>query len=142
MHDHAVVWDYSKTLQVRLTTDKTNMLQELLIHFEIVQDYGSGVRGSDKITLGNIALNLAEYVEGSDGAISPGSKDGEDEGIVRRHLMQDSKINSTLKIGISMKQIDGERNFVAPPLKTAPVFGGIAGIMGQEQGEADEVGRK
>ncbi|KAI1771689.1 N-terminal C2 in EEIG1 and EHBP1 proteins-domain-containing protein [Hypoxylon cercidicola] len=57
-----------------------------------------------------------------------------EEGIVRRYLMQDSKINSTLKIGILMVQIDGERTFVAPPLKTAPMFGGIAGIMtGSEQ---------
>ncbi|ORY67652.1 N-terminal C2 in EEIG1 and EHBP1 proteins-domain-containing protein [Pseudomassariella vexata] len=52
-----------------------------------------------------------------------------EEGIVRRYLMQESKINSTLKIGILMIQIDGERNYVAPPLKTAPMFGGIAGIM-------------
>lgn len=58
-----------------------------------------------------------------------------EEGIVRRYLMQDSKINSTLKIGILMLQIDGERNFVAPPLKTAPMFGGIAGIMAGESGE-------
>lgn len=57
-----------------------------------------------------------------------------EEGIVRRYLMQDSKINSTLKVGILMVQIDGERNYVAPPLKTAPMFGGIAGIMtGGEQ---------
>ena len=52
-----------------------------------------------------------------------------EEGVVRRHLMQDSKINSTLKIGVLMIQIDGDRNYVAPALKTAPVFGGIAGIM-------------
>ncbi|KAI1077574.1 N-terminal C2 in EEIG1 and EHBP1 proteins-domain-containing protein [Whalleya microplaca] len=52
-----------------------------------------------------------------------------EEGIVRRYLMQESKINSTLKIGILMVQIDGERNYVAPPLKTAPMFGGIAGVM-------------
>ncbi|CAJ2503675.1 Uu.00g110690.m01.CDS01 [Anthostomella pinea] len=52
-----------------------------------------------------------------------------EEGIVRRYLMQESKINSTLKIGILMVQVDGERNYVAPPLKTAPIFGGIAGIM-------------
>ncbi|KAI1648816.1 N-terminal C2 in EEIG1 and EHBP1 proteins-domain-containing protein [Daldinia loculata] len=60
--------------------------------------------------------------------------DEAEEGIVRRYLMQESKINSTLKIGILMIQIDGERNYVAPPLKTAPMFGGIAGIMtGSEQ---------
>ncbi|ETS85006.1 hypothetical protein PFICI_03031 [Pestalotiopsis fici W106-1] len=55
-----------------------------------------------------------------------------DEGIVRRYLMQESKINSTLKLGILMVQIDGDRNYVAPPLKTAPMFGGIAGIMAGE----------
>lgn len=51
------------------------------------------------------------------------------DGVVRRYLMQDSKINSTLKISILMIQVEGERNFIAPPLKTAPVFGGIAGLM-------------
>jgi hypothetical protein len=81
--------------------------------------------------LGYVALNLAEYVEESE--------DGE-EGVTRRYLMQESKINSTLKVGIAMKQVDGERNFVAPPLKSAPVFGGIAGIMAGEQGELDDTG--
>ncbi len=28
-----------------------------------------------------------------------------------------------------MVQVEGDRNYVAPALKTAPVFGGIAGIM-------------
>ncbi|WPJ58746.1 hypothetical protein SMAC4_01373 [Sordaria macrospora] len=51
------------------------------------------------------------------------------DGVVRRYLMQESKINSTLKISILMIQVEGERNFIAPPLKTAPVFGGIAGLV-------------
>jgi hypothetical protein len=99
-----------------------------------VQDYSSGGRG-EKITLGYVSLNLAEYVEESEGT----GPDGE-EGITRRYLMQESKINSTLKIGITMKQVDGERNFVAPPLKTAPVFGGIAGIMAGDQVDQDDLG--
>jgi len=51
------------------------------------------------------------------------------DGVVRRYLMQESKINSTLKVSILMIQVDGERGYVAPALKTAPVFGGIAGIV-------------
>lgn len=125
-------WDYIKTIPVRLTVDKNNLLTETHIHFEVVQDYSSGGRG-EKITLGHVTLNLAEYVEETEGG------EGE-EGVVRRYLMQDSKINSTLKIGIAMKQVDGERNFVAPPLKTAAVFGGIAGIMGGDQAEQDDLG--
>lgn len=67
-------------------------------------------------------------------------QDGQaEEGVVRRYLMAESKINSTLKVGICMKQIDGERNYVAPPLKTAAVFGGIAGIMAGEQGDKDKL---
>lgn len=62
-----------------------------------------------------------------------------DEGIIRRYLMQESKINSTLKLGILMVQVDGDRNYVAPPLKTAPMFGGIAGIMaGQDVESVDD----
>lgn len=57
-----------------------------------------------------------------------------------------------------MRQIEGDRNFVAcvkfkrverveadgnrPALRTAPVFGGIAGIMAGEQGESDDIGRE
>lgn len=96
----------------------------------MLQDYGAHGR-AEKIILGYVSLNLAEYVEESE--------DGE-EGVTRRYLMQESKINSTLKIGIAMKQVDGERTFSAPPLKTAPVFGGIAGIMAGEQDVQDDVG--
>lgn len=37
-----------------------------------------------------------------------------------------------------MKQTEGDRSFIAPPLRTAPVFGGIAGIMTAEQGDTDD----
>lgn len=39
-----------------------------------------------------------------------------------------------------MKHTEGDRNFTAPPLKSAPVFGGIAGIMTAEQGDLDDDG--
>ncbi len=55
--------------------------------------------------------------------------------------MQESKINSTLKIGIKMRQLEGDTNFTAPTLKTAMVFGGIAGVLSTEVGEGvDETG--
>lgn len=132
--EHKVTWDYEKTLPVRLTMDKSNMLTECLIHLEVVQEYNSGIGRADKIPLGVVSLNLAEYVELQ-------GDDGED-GITRRYLMQESKINSTVKIGISMRQTDGERNYIAPPLKTAPVFGAITGIMDYEQGDQDDLGRE
>lgn len=130
-----------------MTIDRNQMLQECDIFFEIFQEFGSGGRG-DRVLLGRIRLNLAEYVDKSD----------DDEPITRRYLMQDSKINSTLKIGIAMRQIEGDKNFIAyvdlnphpevlllifdrPPLKAAMVFGGIAGVVSSEQGEPDDLGR-
>jgi hypothetical protein len=62
------------------------------------------------------------------------------DGVVRRYLMQESKINSTLKISILMVQVDGERNYVAPPPKSAPVFGGIAGFVAGDAFEPVDAG--
>lgn len=53
--------------------------------------------------------------------------------------MQDSKVNATLKVGIAMKQVDGDPNFIPPPLKSAMVIGGIAGIMNAEAGETEDM---
>ncbi|KAI4204217.1 MAG: hypothetical protein LQ348_001306 [Seirophora lacunosa] len=134
IREHKVAWEYNKLLSVRLTVDRNAMLQKLDIYFEVMQEYSSGARG-ERIILGSVRLNLAEYVDaGEDG----------DGTITRRYLMQESKINSTLKIGIAMHQVEGDRNFSAyahpslktprPPLRSAPVFGGIAGIMTAESG--------
>ncbi len=76
------------------------MLQECEINFEIIQEFNSSPP-NEKHVLGKIKLNLAEYVDKVD----------EDEGVVRRYLMADCKVNSTVKIGIAMRQVEGERNF-------------------------------
>jgi hypothetical protein len=86
--EHKVSWEYEKTTQVRITIDKHGMLQDTQVHFEVLQVYASRTTG-ERITLGIVRLNLAEYVEGSD---------DDEEGITRRYLMQESKINSTLKV--------------------------------------------
>ncbi|KAK5173922.1 uncharacterized protein LTR77_002603 [Saxophila tyrrhenica] len=130
IRDHRVAYDYEKRIPVRLTVGKDGMLQECSVDFEILQEYGAGGRG-ERIRLGDVKLNLAEYVEASETPASPGAAgpgQGE-EGVVRRYLMQESKINSTLKLGIHMRHVEGTRDFYAPPLRTAPVFGGIAGII-------------
>jgi hypothetical protein len=136
--DHKVAYNYEVTLPVRLTVDKSGMLQECWVEFEVVQEYGRGSGRGERITLGTVRLNLAEYVEQSEMAAMA----GEEPGVTRRYLMQDSKINSTLKVGICMKQTEGDKNFIAPALKTAQVFSGIAGIMAGEQAELEDHGGK
>lgn len=37
--------------------------------------------------------------------------DDEEEGILRRYLMQDSKVNSTLRVGVVMRQVEGDRQY-------------------------------
>lgn len=123
-------YDYAQTLAVRLTVDKSsNALHAAEMHLDVVQEYSAGAR-AERITLGHVRLNLAEYVEQS------GAGDAADDAVCRRYLMQDSKINSTLKvasptpvtptqvnadkphqISIHMRLIEGERNFIAhvPP---------------------------
>ena len=88
IRDHKVFWDYLKTLPVRLTVDRNGMLQESEIHFEILQEYSPSAR-AERIILGNVRLNLAEFV---------GESDEGEEAVTRRYLMQESKINSTLKV--------------------------------------------
>ncbi|KAK5626789.1 hypothetical protein RRF57_002504 [Xylaria bambusicola] len=183
---HRATYNYSKTVPLRISIDRANNLTECPIEFEILQEFATGPAGRDeRISLGNIRLNLSEYVEESENytrrstasriaggldhardkigqhvphrklSVGRSASEGErpgasfstsvpmqhpeendivdeeaEEGIVRRYLMQDSKINSTLKIGILMVQADGERNYVAPPLKSATMFmGGISSII-------------
>ncbi|KAL4953426.1 mitochondrial inner-membrane-bound regulator-domain-containing protein [Aspergillus filifer] len=128
--DHKASWNYERTLQVRMTIDRDQTLQGCEIQFDVIQEFSSGGH-HEKNLLGRVKLNLSEYVDKSD----------DDEGIVRRYLMQDSKINSTLKVGILVQQMEGDRNFTTPPLKSAMAFGGIAGVVASEQAEADDSGQ-
>ncbi|KAK5806715.1 hypothetical protein VI817_000973 [Penicillium citrinum] len=128
LSDHRAYWNYEKVLNVRLTIDRTSILQDCDIFFEIIQEFNNSL---EKNVLGKIKLNLAEYVD----------KVEEDEGVVRRYLMFDSKVNSTVRIGIAMRQTEGDRGFTTPHLKSATVFGGIAGVVhSSEPVDSDEVG--
>ncbi|CAG7562307.1 unnamed protein product [Fusarium equiseti] len=152
--NHRVDYSFVTTVPgIRISIDRNNHLAECPMEFEVIQEFGV----AEKVTLGVVRLNLSEYVEESEAFVkdvaSPGrirsgsvgvsphgggtsrprrDSDVVEDGIVRRYLMQESKVNSTLKVSILMVQVDGERSYVAPPLKTAPVFGGIGGIMGEE----------
>ena len=136
--EHKATWDYAKNLPIRLTVEKNFMLQECDIHFEILQEYSEGGRGG-RVHLGNVKLNLAEYTQFPDPQESDAQDENEDGCITRRYLLQDSKVNCTLKVGIKMKQTEGETNFIAPPLKSAMIFGGIAGVISTEEGDGGDM---
>ncbi|KAJ4517873.1 hypothetical protein HRR80_005181 [Exophiala dermatitidis] len=138
--EHKATWDYTKEFSVRLTIDKNGALQERGLHFEVIQEFHEGGRGGSRVHLGNVKLNLAEYARPPEDAADRNPQDeGDDGAITRRYLLQDSKVNSTLKIGIKMKQVEGDTNFTAPPLRSAMVIGGIAGVLSAEVGEGDDI---
>jgi len=90
---------------------------------------GGSTIGGESLLAKSVSSNNDDMLKPIPSSTTAASLPDVEEGVIRRYLMQDSKINSTLKVGILMIQVDGERNYVAPPLKTAPVFGGIAGLM-------------
>lgn len=140
IREHRATWDYRKHIPVRLTIDKNLSLLPCEIFFEILQEYHDGGRGG-RVHLGNVKLNLAEYTNGPESHVNDPTEgaDGEDGMITRRYLMQDSKVNATLKVGLAMKQVEGDTNFISPPLKSAMVIGGIAGIMSTDAGDAEDM---
>ena len=104
-----MIWDYERKLDVRLTVDKNGMLNASEIEFEVLQEYSPSAR-AERIVLGSVRLNLAEYAISSTERRDVGGEDGDEEaglegergeevvGVVRRYLMRESKINSTLKV--------------------------------------------
>lgn len=111
--DHKVEWDYENSWNVRMVIDRSNKLQEAVLIFEVYQEmYG----GKERHALGTLELNLAEYVENS-------------ESSSQRYLLQNSKVNSTLRLGLYLEQLSGDTDFEAPELKKAQVFGVITGLL-------------
>lgn len=168
--NHRVDYNYSKTVSpVRINVDsKTNQLADCPIEFEILQAFTGHDKttlGIVRLNLNEYVEESEAFLREkpapvsltrgrrSSVGVSPTSalrraRKSNDvdlmavpDGIVRRYLLQESKVNSTLKISILIVQVDGDRNYVAPPLRSAPTFGGIAGIVANEAAD-DEAGRK
>ncbi|BFZ55857.1 hypothetical protein PYCC9005_002898 [Savitreella phatthalungensis] len=113
--DHKVQWNYRQTIPVRLVIDKQNMLSDLWLELEVFQEL---YQGKERHALGRLSLNLAEYA-------------GLGEEVNRRYLLQDSKVNSTLRLGIYLEQTSGDSDYDKPELKKAQVFGGITGLLAE-----------
>ncbi|EDO18040.1 hypothetical protein Kpol_1045p26 [Vanderwaltozyma polyspora DSM 70294] len=116
---HKVDWGHviEKPIPVKLHVDKDNNLIEKLLRFRVIyQSEEKSGRGSEKLDLGTVNVNIADYVREDEMAVS------------NRFLLKDSRINSLLSISIQMKLYRGTyREFNLPLSKNA--YGQIPGAF-------------
>lgn len=93
IHSHKAVFDYSGETHVRIGTDKTGLLKETPLIFDVQWDQDSNT----KMSMGRAEINLSEFV---DRELEPVS-----------FLLKDSKINSPLKIAVSLKHVKGNTEY-------------------------------
>ncbi|RKP09617.1 N-terminal C2 in EEIG1 and EHBP1 proteins-domain-containing protein [Thamnocephalis sphaerospora] len=91
IHDHRVTWNSTVTGTYSLVIAKDGMLMPCTLRLRVCHAL---VGGLDTETIGVLRLNLAEYV-----GLARAS---------RHYLLQDSKVNATLVLSISLRQTYGD----------------------------------
>ena len=89
--DHAVHWNSVFTLKITMVLDKDNSLMPCMLHLNVKKDM---VGGKKSESIGCVDVDLAEYAQSKFST--------------RQYLLQQSKMNSTLKITVQMTQIQGD----------------------------------
>jgi hypothetical protein len=97
--EHKALFDYERTVSIRLVVDKNGVLQESNLVLEIVHEVAIGGK-EDRSALGEVKINISEYVEAT--------RQTQDF-VQRRHLLQNSKVNGTLKVS-SLELLINEPN--------------------------------
>ncbi|RIB15778.1 N-terminal C2 in EEIG1 and EHBP1 proteins-domain-containing protein [Gigaspora rosea] len=119
--NHSVIWDYKLLNSTKLIIGKDGYLMPCELRLSVKQELNGG---KEINSIGKLSLNISEYVGLST--------------VTRRYLLQDSKINSTLKLTINMKQTFGDVVYKVPVLKKTQIFGGLAGIISEQTEQDDE----
>ncbi|CAB4390243.1 hypothetical protein RhiirA5_396177 [Rhizophagus irregularis] len=120
--DHSIFWNYKLENFVQIVIGKDGVLMPCELNLKIKQELNGGKEINN---IGKLSLNLSEYVGLN--------------AMTRRYLLQDSKINSTLKLTINMKQtIVNSSSYKVPPLKKTQIFGGIAGVISEQSERQDD----
>jgi hypothetical protein len=103
--DHTVGWNQVITTECHIALgtnvnipDNDNVLQPCEFVLVMMQEIAG-----QSVELGKVKVNMSEYVEGS---------------VTRRYLLQDSKVNSWIKITAKLTFLSGESNF-CPPISTS-----------------------
>jgi len=113
--DHKAGWsDYQRECTFKVGIGRNGVLQERMLILEVWVEMNR-----DRFRIGNVAVNLSEYA----------SVKSE----TRRYLLQESKMNSTVKVTIQVSHVEGQRDYTTPPLKKAQMFHGITNLLAENK---------
>ncbi|KTW31505.1 hypothetical protein T552_00147 [Pneumocystis carinii B80] len=110
--NHKVTWDHDISCIISMKIGKHQRLSESWMIFEVNQELRCA---SHQLVIGRVEINLAEYVGLS-----------KETGC---YLLQNSKVNSLLKISISIEQICGNTDYIINPPQKKQMFYGIVDLM-------------
>jgi len=115
--DHKAMWsEYRRECTFKAGVGRNGILSERMLILEVWVELNAG---RDRIRIGNVAVNLSEYASVAKET--------------RRYLLQESKMNSTIKVTISVMHVDGSREYYTPPLKKAQMFHGITNLLAESK---------
>lgn len=115
--DHKASWsDYRRECMFKVSIGRSGILQERMLILEVWVELNAG---RDRLRIGNVGVNLSEYA----------SVQSE----TRRYLLQESKMNSTVKVTISVAHIEGSKEYSTPSLKKAQMFHGITNLLAENK---------
>jgi N-terminal C2 in EEIG1 and EHBP1 proteins len=113
--DHKAGWtDYQRDCTFKVGIGRNGVLQERMLMIEV---YVEMISGRERFRIGMVAVNLSEYA----------SVKSE----TRRYLLQESKMNSTVKVTIAVVHLEGTKDYATPPLKKAQMFHGITNLLAE-----------
>jgi hypothetical protein len=117
IHDHKAGWsEYLRECTFKVGIGKSGCLQERVLIMEVWVEM---ISGRERVRIGIVSVNLSEYA----------SVKSE----TRRYLLQESKMNSTVKVTIKVEHVDGSREYTTPPLKKAQMFHGITNLLAENK---------
>ena len=115
--DHKACWiNYQRECTFKVSIGRNGVLQERILIMEVWVEM---ISGRERARIGNVAINLSEYA-------SVRSE-------TRRYLLQESKMNSTVKVTIAVIHVEGTREYTTPPLKKAQMFHGITNLLAENK---------
>ncbi|KAJ3158254.1 hypothetical protein HDU86_002963 [Geranomyces michiganensis] len=113
--DHTVTWEQPFSLSPQMVIGKDGVLLPCELVLLVKQTVNAGKSTED---VGMVTLNLAEYAPagGGGGGGAAGTHQQRSTSTSRRYLLQESRVNSIIRVTVSMKLVKGDATFKVPEI--------------------------